>query len=178
MQPQSYSFIIILLLVAFGIYRRVRRNVGWQLLNERRLKVRSIIFLVIGLIFLAEGAFHLVSLISDIIGIGLGAALAYYGAGLTRYEQRKGNWFFMPNTWIGIGVIVLFLGRLAYRLYIVFTMEKTIAASHGTTPPNMSTFSNSWTSGLLLIMFAYYVFYYTIVIRKHKDFPHSQNSAV
>lgn len=180
MHSQSYSFIIIILLIAFGIYRRVRRNIGWQPLKERRLQVRIIIFLIIGLIFLALGATHPFSLISDLVGIAIGAALGYYGIGLTRYEHRGNIWYYMPNTWIGSIVIVLFMGRLAYRLYGAYSMgafntNASQAASSGNMS-NMSSFTNSWTSGLLLILFAYYVFYYTVLLRKQKTLSHDKIS--
>jgi hypothetical protein len=40
---------------------------------------------------------HPTSLISDGLGILIGIILAYYGAIMTRLEQRDGHWYFRPN---------------------------------------------------------------------------------
>ncbi len=179
MNQQPISIAIIILLVVFAIFRRVRRNIGWQPLNTRKLIIRSILFLVIGLVFMAEGVSHPLSLVSDIVGIVLGAGLAYYGAGLTRYEQRGERWFYQPNTWIGSVVIALFLGRLVYRLFTAYSMgafNGQAASSAGMNQMNWTT-GSSWSAGFLLIMFAYYVCYYIILLRKRKHLIKTEETA-
>lgn len=176
MHQSPYTIILIGCLVLFGIYRRVRRNIGWQQLNPGRLQVRAVIFFVMGLLFLAAGAIHPISLLSDALGVLIGLLLAYYSAGLTVYEQRDGRWYYRPNTWIGGIVIALFFGRLVYRLYTVSQLKQPGGLPNGQ-PGGMSSLNSSignpWTAGLLLIMFAYYVVYCLILIRKHKTQPGS-----
>lgn len=163
--------IIIAAIILFSIYRRVRRNIGWQPLNSRKIKFRTTIFLIFGLIFLAAGAFKPISLISDFVGILIGMGLAYYSGGMTRFEQRDGNWYYRPNTWIGSIVTVIFLGRLIYRFYNLYLLGSLSGIQSGQ-PDSFQKMSNmtgsSWTTGLLLIMFAYYVYYYIILLRNHK----------
>lgn len=167
MNQHSFTIIGIIALVIFGIYRRIRRNIGWQQLNPRRLMVRTCLFFIIGLAFLAGGISHPISLLSDVVGILVGIILAYYGATLTSFEQRDGRLHYRPNIWIGSTVTLLFLARLFYRFYKMYTVgivtglpeEQTIGFTIG----------QSWTAGLMLIMFAYYIFYYLILIKKQKQ---------
>ena len=162
--------IIIGAIILFSIYRRVRRNIGWQPLHSRKIKFRTALFLIIGLIFLSIGAFNPVSLISDIIGILFGIGLAYYSGGMTRFEQRDGTWYYRPNTWIGSLVTLIFLGRLFYRFYNLSSLGNISKMQNGQNLQNMSSITGgSWTAGFLLIMFAYYVYYYIILLKKLKD---------
>ncbi|MCP8967604.1 hypothetical protein [Ectobacillus ponti] len=174
MNQQVYSIAILALLIGFLIYRRVRRNIGWQLLSPRKLRVRTIIFLLIGLMFLSSGLLHPVSLVSDVAGIVIGGALAYYGMGLTSYQTNGGRRYYKPNTWIGSAVIVLFLGRLAYRFYRMYSMglfDGSGPSAYAAGNMNEMNFGTGtlWSSGFLMIMFAYYAVYYILLLRKEKS---------
>jgi len=173
MNQHSYTIIIIIALIIFSIYRRVRRNIGWQKLRQGSMLFRIILFLVIGLIFLAEGVFHPVSLISDIVGILLGSLLAYYSVSLTHFEQREGRLYYRPNIWIGSSVIVIFLARFIYRFYGLYAGGALSGVQQSQTNGAQTAglmLGNSWTTGLMLIMFAYYVIYYTILVKRQKHF--------
>ncbi|WEG13226.1 hypothetical protein PU629_02350 [Pullulanibacillus sp. KACC 23026] len=163
----SYSYIIIIALIAWSIYRRVRRNIGWQLLYRGNLVFRIILFTVVGLLFFAEGVVHPISLISNIAGILVGCILAYYGITLTKLEQREGRVYYLPNIWIGSIVTVIFLARFIYRFYGLFSSG--VMSGQSSNMQNMGmTMGNSWTSGLMLIMFAYYIIYYVVLMKKEK----------
>src|SRR3954467_10983672 len=155
MTQHLYTVVIITALVIFGIYRRVRRNIGWQELNPRKLVVRSCIFFIIGLIFLSGGLTHPISLISDIAGILIGILLAYYGASLTTFERREKYFYYRPNIWIGTIVTFIFLARLIYRFYRTYTSGILTTAVSNQQPSSYQNISaavgTSWTSGLLLI---------------------------
>jgi hypothetical protein len=173
MNQHSYTIIVIIALILFSIFRRVRRNIGWQKLKKGNLVFRTILFFIIGMVFLAEGIYHPISLISDVVGILLGIILAYYGVTLTSFEKREGLLFYRPNIWIGSLVTVLFLGRLVYRFYDLFTSGALGGLQQGPTKglQNMGyAFGNSWTAGLILIMFGYYSIYYALLLKKQKQF--------
>ncbi|PKR84446.1 DUF1453 family protein [Heyndrickxia camelliae] len=172
MSYHSYNIIVIIALILWIIYRRVRRNIGWQHLNQKKLVFRTILFFIIGLLFLTGGISHPISLISDMVGIILGIILAYYGSRITSFEQRDGQLFYRPNVWIGSVVMFLFLARLIYRFYGVFAGEAISKIEQGQPNDfqNIGYISgNSWTSGLLLIMFSYYIFYYMTLLKKQKQ---------
>lgn len=171
MNPIYWLFIAALIL--FAIYRRVRRNIGWQLLRTKRIKVRIIIFLVIGGLFLAESAAHPVSLASDLCGIAVGAALAFYSSKITRFKQRDEHWYYMPNVWIGTAVSLLFIGRLLFRMFSLYSSGALQGTSSDSAQSMSQMTGSSWTAGLLLIMFAYYAIYYFILLRNHKTFANT-----
>ncbi len=167
---QSFSIVIVIILVLFAMYRRVRRNIGWQKLRRGNLRYRIMIFLIIGVLFLAGSAMHPISLISDVIGIGLGLLLAYYGVKFTEFEQREDSLYYRPNTLIGMIVTVLFLGRFLYRFYLMYKIGPSLTTTTSSGGQNVSySFGNPWTTGLLLIMFAYYSIYYWVLLRKQKQ---------
>ncbi|WP_027724050.1 CcdC protein domain-containing protein [Tuberibacillus calidus] len=164
---------LIVLIFLFGIYKRARRNIGLQRLSQGYLLFRIILFTVVGLIFFIEGAIHPISLVSNIVGIMIGAILAYYAVSSTTFEQREGKLYYRPNIWIGSLVTLLFLLRLIYRFYEVFentSFKDLQKQTYGAGNP-FSSLSHSWSSGLILIMFAYYIIYYAILLKRLKQLP-------
>jgi len=165
---------LIVLIFLLGIYKRARRNIGLQRLSQGYLLFRIILFTVVGLIFFIEGAIHPISLVSNIVGIMIGAILAYYAVSSTTFEQREGKLYYRPNIWIGSLVTLIFLLRLIYRFYEVFenTSLKDLQKQqpYGAGNP-FSSLSHSWSSGLILIMFAYYIIYYAILLKRLKQLP-------
>lgn len=163
MSAQVMISLLIGVFIVYRLYRRVRRTFGWQTLNLAKMRIFTVILSVLGLVFLAEGFLHPVSLISDLIGIALGFALAYYAAGLTRFERRGAQWAYLSNPWIGGLVTVLFFGRLAYRVFDMvqygFSQNMSVQLQH---------MAGSWTSGLMLIMFAYYIAFNMLLLGKQK----------
>ncbi|WP_028548447.1 hypothetical protein [Paenibacillus sp. UNC451MF] len=175
MQMQLLITVIVGIFIMYRIFMRIRRNLSWQQLNPGRMQVVTVIFTLIGLIFLLEGTFQISSVISDIIGILAGIILAYFGALLTQLEKRNGHWFYRPNLWIGGLVTVIFIGRLIYRIVGIFSTDPLGTATPGNhLASSMLSTGSGWTSGLMLIMFAYYVTYNLILLRKQK-FVRSQN---
>lgn len=178
MNQHSYTIVIVIALIFLSIIRRVRRNIGWQQLKQGSLVFRIVLFFIIGLLLLAGGAIHPVSLISDAVGILLGSILAYYSVGLTAFEQREGRLYYRPNIWIGSIVTVIFLARFIYRFYGLFSGGSLGGLQNGQTNGWQSigySAGNSWTAGLMLIMFAYYVIYYLILLKKKKQLSQPYN---
>jgi hypothetical protein len=167
---------ILILFILYRIFKRVRRNFGWQPLNTGKMQLSAVIFLLLGAIFLFYGASHTISLISDAAGILIGGVLAYYGAITTRFEQRGGELYYRPNSWIGSTVTVLFFARLIYRFYIVFTMAPQAGGQGGQSwSSGLQSMSVGWSSGLIFVMFAYYVAYNLLLQRKQKQQPRISN---
>ncbi|MDE2136919.1 MAG: DUF1453 domain-containing protein [Gammaproteobacteria bacterium] len=95
-------------------------------------------------------------------GLLCGAALGWLGLRHTRFEVSAEGRFYTPHTYIGLAVLLLFLGRLAYRfLYFsmgtggAFAADPSAAAAYQRTPLTLGTF------GLLV---GYYVLYYAGVL--------------
>ena len=171
MQHEFYIFLIIIG-VGFAIYRRVRRNIGWQPLNSRRIWFRVILFGLIGLLLLSSSLSNPVAYISDAVGIILGLILAYFAIKTIQFEQRDKKWFYRSNGWIGVILITLVLGRIIYRITVSYGTYETLL--NGTPasqqPPDFSTYtSHPITAGIIFILVAYYACYYIFLIRKKDD---------
>lgn len=117
-------------LIAWGIYRRLRRNIGRQKLRPIRLTISILIFSAASavLMFMSLGILKLMLGIGG--GLALGVALGFFGLRLTQFETKEEGHFYTPNTKIGIALSLLFLGRLAYRF---LDLRHTAGAPH--TPP-------------------------------------------
>ncbi|SFI77537.1 hypothetical protein SAMN02799624_02125 [Paenibacillus sp. UNC496MF] len=162
--------LIILVLVGFVGYRIVRRvkgNFSWSAIRPGRMGTRMLLLAAVGAIFLAEGGFGAVGVVSDILGILIGAALGIVGAAMTSYERRGADLYYKGNAWIGGIVTVLFIGRLGYRVYEM----TTASGGGGWSSASFAAGRSGWASGLMLIMFAYYIVYYALLLRQGKGAP-------
>ncbi len=152
---------IVIPLVGWRIYSRVRRNVGRQPFHERRWRTTVIIFSVMSAL-LGLAAWRSPAALAG-LGSGLlaGAALAWVAFRLTRWESTPEGNFYTPNIVIGLGVTLLFVSRLAYRFTTVLGMtaaERLASASamSYTNPLTLFTFGITagfyiaYNSGLLL----------------------------
>ncbi|MBE1442910.1 hypothetical protein [Paenibacillus sp. OAS669] len=169
MQSQVVITALLIIFIMYRMFLRIRRNIGWQQLLPRKMGVSIVLFSIIGLLFLMEGTFRASTVISDLLGILVGSILAYVGAQLTQIELRNGHWFYRPNLWIGSLVTVIFIGRFIYRLFGIFTAGPS-GALQSSNPWENPVFSSGsgWTAGLMLIMFAYYVTYNVMMLRKQR----------
>lgn len=158
-------------LMAWGIYRRIRRNIGQQRLRPVRITISIVIFSLVSLLFLSLAA-HDMRLMAGIGGgLILGAALGFVGLKLTKFETTNAGHFYTPNTYIGIGLSALFLGRLAYR-YILLG-DPTYVQNH---PQAMQSPLTLFIFGLTM---GYYIVYYIgLFVHTHDKKPVAATSAV
>lgn len=172
--PHNYSVLIIVLLVLFAVYRRIRRNIGFQLLSRTRLLTRSFIFIAIGILLLIASYAYPLAYLSDGLGVILGLILAYFAIKTTQFERREKGWMYRANGWIGGIVIVLFLARLIYRFYVMSQVMNSVSGSgvHGTGMSAQAQtglyIGDPWTAGIIFILFSYYPCYFLFLARKVK----------
>jgi hypothetical protein len=167
---QIGAFLIAALFV-FAIYRRLRRTFGQQLLSPIRMGIRIAVFVVISCLLLPialrDGAF----ISAMLAGIALGVALAMFGAARTGFVRVASQLYYVPHTYTGIAVSLLFLGRLIYRVIQVYGNlhaghAAAAAADQGFAPASMVR--SPLTLGLFFVLMAYYVCYYSVVLWKSK----------
>lgn len=129
---------------------------------------RMTLLAIVGVIFLLTGFLNPIVYIFDAIGIVLGGIIAYYAIRTTSFEWRKGAWFYRPNPWIGVFLLVLFVGRIAYRVYQDALFAATASANGTVTnQAQLATYSQEpFTAIILFTLITYYVAYYTFLIRK------------
>jgi hypothetical protein len=148
--------------VAWRIYARARRNIGRQRLQPRSLKVGAMIFGVItGLVALAAGSYP-ASLGGLAGGLVLGVLLALLGLRLTRFETTAEGQFYTPNTYLGVAVTLLLVGRILYRVIVLLALTSPDAA------PPIPLFQSPLTFLFFGITAGYYLAYFTGVVRTAK----------
>lgn len=162
------SVIIIVVLVLFGLYRRVRRTVGFQNLVRGRLITRVVIFSILAVVIVAAGATNPIAYVADAVGLVMGGIIAYISAHTTKFEMRNGRWGYLQHLWVGIGLIILFIGRLAFRFIEISHDFGKIHQQHAAGQNQMASqsFSDPWTSGIFMLLVAYYIGYFVFLLRK------------
>jgi uncharacterized membrane protein YidH (DUF202 family) len=147
-------------LMAWSLYRRVRRNIGRQKLRPRRAITSIIILSAITALIAVTSAQNTRLLLGFGGGLLPGALLGLAGLRLTRFETTADGHFYTPNTHIGIALSVLFAGRIAYKL---------IAAGNAAAAPNPAMpFQSPLTLFIFGLTVGYYIVYQTgMLIHNH-----------
>ena len=137
-------------LIAWRVYRRIRRNIGRQPLHPRRAVVSIVILSLVSILILGVSwpKWPLLSGLGG--GILAGAALGFLGLRLTKFETTAAGHFYLPNTHIGVAVSLLFVGRIVYRLFVLND------AAHAANQPQ------AFQSPLTLFIFGLTVGYYLV----------------
>ncbi|UQZ83600.1 hypothetical protein SK3146_02787 [Paenibacillus konkukensis] len=157
----------IALLVGLMIYRRTKRTIGLQKLVRSRLLFRTVLFAIIGCVLLYAGFLHPVNLIAAAAGLICGLVLAYYAVKHTEFEQRADGLYYRTHLWVNIAVLVLLVGRIAYR---VMQMN---AQAPMTDPPAGNPMEmygrDPLTVGIFFVLVSYYIRFFTFLLRKEKE---------
>jgi hypothetical protein len=140
-------------LMAWGIYRRVRRNIGRQPLRPNRIII-SLVMLTLVTILVLAGALQFPKLLLGVGGgILLGGVLGFVGLRLTKFETTDQGHFFVPNMYIGLALSLLLVGRVLYRLYM---FHDAMTASYSGQP---QLFQSPLTYFILGLTIGYYFVY-------------------
>ncbi|MFC3797944.1 hypothetical protein [Cohnella sp. GCM10012308] len=162
---QAAQYAVPILLVAFILYRRIRRTVGFQLLRPRRLQIRIGIFSVIGIILIAAGFVHPIVFAADAAGLALGGLLAWFAIRHSIVEKRSDGLYYRTHVVIESLVIALFIGRIAYRFLFAMQGAQTAANAGGGADSLEQYGRDPWTAAIFFILIAYYAGYYLYVLR-------------
>jgi hypothetical protein len=167
MDPHLITPILFAALIAWGIYRRMRRTFGRQKVVASRLRVRIAIFAIIGAFFAAGTVHDMRTAGALVAGLACGAALATIGLRHTKFEVTPEGSFYTPHTYIGVAVAALFLGRLLYRLmYLPYIAHATAGAAN-------QQFAAAYQQGPLTVgmfgaLVGYYVLFYVGVLLRSR----------
>jgi hypothetical protein len=159
--PAYLPWLIAVPLIVWRTYGRIRRNVGRQVLGKRRpwvtLTLFPLIILLIGGGAVAAG--HAEKLWGIVAGLVLGAALGVFGTKHTKFEHTSEGMFYTPNAHLGIALSLLFIGRIGYRMFQLYSMDPGAQ-------PNPADFSSSpLTLGIFGLLAGYYMLYAVGLIR-------------
>jgi hypothetical protein len=159
-------------LLAFMVWRRVRRQFGRQLVRRGAMITRvAILLAVTGLLSLA--GLHNLRLLEGLAGGLLGGiALGLLGLRLTRFERgADGRDLYLPNPWIGATITAVLVGRLAWRFLVLVPHDGIAGPMAATAPP----LGNSPLTLLVVgLMLGYYVSYYAGLLVHHRRFERTQ----
>jgi hypothetical protein len=172
--PQIGPFLVAALVV-FAVYRRLRRSFGRQLLRPARMTVRIALLAVVACLLLPMAFRSAEFLTAELLGAALGMSLAVWGARRTRFLMTGGRLHYVPHTYAGIAVSLLFLGRLAFRLVQGYTgmhasgtTTRIANAAYPSQAFGPGMVKSPLTVGILFVLVGYYVCFYSWVLWKSK----------
>jgi hypothetical protein len=170
MTPQMVMPLVMVPIMVFAVWRRVRRTFGPQPIQRKRMMVRLGFLALVGLLVASSGLADMRLLEGLLGGLAVGAALGALGIKLTRFERNAvGADVYIPNPWIGGALTALLLGRLIWRFFV---LETTVGA---TAAPAAPQFGNSPLTLLVFgLTIGYYVAYYIGLLIHHRRFERTQ----
>ncbi|CAM3139467.1 CcdC protein domain-containing protein [Paenibacillus lupini] len=166
------SYLIPLLIILFVMYRRFKRTIGFQPFQPRRLRFRIGLFSVIGVLLLATGYSHPAIYLSDALGIACGAVIAYFAIKHSRFELRDNSLFYRTHIGIETLVVLLFIGRVAFRIVDMVGNGGPVAVNPAMTSDTaeLQHYTNDpLTAITFFLLVAYYIGYYTFIIRRSEQ---------
>jgi hypothetical protein len=143
-------------IVGFGVYRRVRRSIGRQLLTAPRQYVRMGLITVLCLVLTFLHPLQPIAVAYIGSGLLVGAAIGWFALRHTEFAVTPEGYFYTPHLYIGLAVTALFVGRLLYRVVVAYDAMAHAAAGTRPTPDN-----NTLTLGILFLTASYYIVYCT-----------------
>lgn len=178
------SYLIMLPILALIVWRRVSRSFGRQRIRRKRMITRIVILAFIGGLLALSGFRHLALAEGLFGGVLIGGALGLLGLQLTRFEVDpvQGDCY-VPNPWIGALLTVLLLGRLAWRLMVIWPQmqhAQAMAASGTSVQMQPMGYASSPLTMLVIgLLVGYYILYYGGVLIHHRRFmqAHSGGTA-
>ncbi len=159
------QLLIPVLLIGFLIYRRIKKTIGFQKYSQGKLIFRIVLFSLVSVLLLALTVFHPISFISDIVGIALGVGLVYLAIKNTKFEQRTDGMYYRTHIWIELSVLLLILGRVAFRLFKmsqVFDKMDELQQNRDA----LKDISNPFTASIFFILCTYYICYFAFILKK------------
>jgi hypothetical protein len=168
---------LIAVLVVFAIYRRLRRSFGRQPLRRGRMIARIALLAIVACALLPPALRSVQFLTAELAGAAVGVGLGFWGAERTRFVMFRDQMHYVPHTYTGIAVSLLFLGRVVFRVVQVYasmhaahaahaTMVNAADSANGFAPPGM--LRSPMTVGIFFVLMGYYVCYYSLVLWKSK----------
>jgi hypothetical protein len=157
--PPTITLLILLPLILWRLYKRIRRMVGRQHLSRVRPWLTLTIFPLVILLLALSAVAHPERLLLLAGGIGIGVTLGLYGLKVTRFEATPEGLFYTPNAHLGIALSLLFVGRIVYRFFEIYAMQPSV-------PHGSADFARSpLTLAVFGVLAGYYITYAAGLLR-------------
>ena len=108
--------LLVTVYVAWRIYMRLRRTIGEQQFRPGRLKFSIGVFTLLSLLILLPTLGHSQLMLGWAAGLAGGLALGCWALRLTHFTTIASGRFYTPNAHLGIGLTLLFVIRIVYRM--------------------------------------------------------------
>ena len=132
MDPRVFLPYLVVALIVWRLYRRMRRSFGRQAVRDGymwfRIGLLTLVAAAVGVLIARD-----VEVLGALLGgIACGAVLGAFGIKYTKFEVTPQGRFYTPHTYIGVAVTALFVGRLLYRFLEIYNgMVPAAAAGQG-----------------------------------------------
>jgi hypothetical protein len=124
--PSTITLLVLIPLLAWRVYARVRRMVGRQRLSRVRPWITLAIFPALILLLCYTAYPQLERLWWLAAGLGAGAGLGVFGLRRTKFEPTPRGLYYTPNAHLGIALSLLFVARIVYRLVEVYALQPSV----------------------------------------------------
>ena len=147
------TVLLVVALVAWRVYARIRRVIGRQRLSTVRPWITVVVFPLIAVLVLLTSLVHPLTGAALAAGAAVGIGLGLYGTRLTKFEVTPAGLFYTPNAHLGIALSLLMVLRLGYRFV-------TLQMSGGNIDPqSMQLGASPLTMAIFGTLAGYYVTY-------------------
>jgi len=155
--------LIFLAFMGYSVYRRIRRNFGRVALRPTAMAGRITLFVVITMVILFAALFMDGAVLAALLGgLVAGGVVGIVGLRLTQIEVTPAGAFYLPNKYLGTGISLLFVGRLAYRFVVLGMTDEALSQ-----PPTVG--QNAVTFFMFGVLACYYiVYFFGLMIRNRK----------
>jgi hypothetical protein len=159
LSASTITLLIIVPLILWRVYSRIRRMVGRQRLSKVRPWITLAIFPLITAM-LALATLHRPERLTLLAGgLAVGMVLAVYGLRRTKFEVTPQGYYYTPNAHLGIALSLLFIARIAWRFVEIYMLNPTV-------PRDMQEFGASpLTLGVFGLLAGYYIGYAIGLVR-------------
>jgi hypothetical protein len=164
--PQVIVPTLLVPLIGYSFYRRFRSHFGRQTVQHSRLVTRLLILAFVVVMF-GSTALHSAPALEAVAG-GLlaGMALGMLGVHLTRFESDEKGIYYTPNSYIGAAVTLLLVGRLVYRMVLMYSTPQLAPPSGG--DPFAAMTRSPLTLATLMLTMGYYLMYSAGILYKSR----------
>jgi hypothetical protein len=147
------TVLLVVALVAWRVYARIRRAIGRQRLSAARPWITIVVFPLILALVLMGSLVHPMIAVAVLAGAATGTALGLLGTRLTKFEVTPAGLFYTPNAHLGIALSLLLVLRLGYRFVLLQMNSQRID------PQAMQLGTSQLTMAIFGTLAGYYVTY-------------------
>ena len=159
LSPSTITLLVLVPLIAWRVYARIRRMVGRQRLSKIRPWITLTIFPMLVLMLALAGMRHPERLMLLAGGLAVGVLLSVYGLRHTKFEVTPQGYYYTPNAHLGIALSLLFIARIAWRIFEVYVLNPDL--KH-----DLQEFgASALTLGVFGLLAGYYIGYAIRLVR-------------